>query len=71
MWMFKLSVKASFSGEQNEERGAGITLPQPEPNGLFMPPDSEATWIMCSDGSGGVRPVYSEPRLVVSPFPLK
>lgn len=47
-----------------------ITLPQAEPNGLFMPASAEASWIMCSDGSGGIVPVYSEPRLLVSPFPL-
>jgi hypothetical protein len=48
----------------------GATLPQAEPNGLYMPDDAEATWVLCSDGTGGVAPVYSEPRLIVSPFPL-
>lgn len=47
------------------------TIPQPEPNGLFMPDGLSATWVLCSDGEGGVRPVYSEPALIVSPFPLK
>lgn len=46
------------------------TLPQAEPNGLYMPADAEATWALCSDGKGGIAPVYSEPRLIVSPFPL-
>lgn len=46
------------------------TLPQPEPNGLFMPETAEATWVLCSNGEGGVAPVYSEPQLLVSPFPL-
>lgn len=45
-------------------------IPQREPNGLFMPDNVAATWILCSDGDGGVRPVYSEPNLVVSPFRL-
>lgn len=49
----------------------GATLPQPEPNGLFMPEGLAATFVLCSDGKGGVRPVYSEPELIVSPFPLK
>jgi len=49
----------------------GTTLPQPEPNGLFMPDSLSATWVLCSDGKGKVRPVYSEPSLIVSPFPLK
>jgi hypothetical protein len=46
------------------------TLPQAEPNGLFMPDNAAATWVLCSDGKGGVAPVYSEPELLVSPFPL-
>ena len=46
------------------------TLPQPEPNGLFMPEGLAATFVLCSDNKGGVRPVYSEPELIVSPFPL-
>jgi hypothetical protein len=48
----------------------GATLPQAEPNGLFMPESADATWVLCSDGKGGVAPVYSEPTLIVSPFPL-
>ena len=48
------------------------TLPQAEPNGLFMPSSAEGTWIMCLDEqSKRTRPVYSEPRLVVSPFKLE
>lgn len=46
------------------------TIPQAEPNGLFMPDGLSATWVLCADGEGGVHPVYSEPSLVVSPFPL-
>jgi hypothetical protein len=49
----------------------GATLPQAEPNGLFTPDGLSATWILCSDGEGGVRAVYSEPQLLVSPFKLK
>lgn len=48
----------------------GATLPQAEPNGLYMPESAEATWILCSDGAGHAAPVYSETRLIVSPFPL-
>jgi len=61
----------------NPERLAGqyessqVTLPQPDPNGLFMPDGLSATWILCDNGEGGVSPVYSEPALLVSPFPLK
>jgi hypothetical protein len=48
------------------------TLPQADPNGLFSPDSAEGTWVMCSDpsGSGKTRPVYVEPRIIVSPFKL-
>jgi len=48
----------------------GATLPQPDPNGLFMPDGLDATWVLCDDGNGGVSPIYSEPKLLVSPFKL-
>lgn len=48
-----------------------IMIPQPEPNGLFMPEGLSATWIMLIDPTTGEpRPVYFEPTIVVSPFPL-
>jgi len=52
----------------HEDHGGDHPIPQPEPNGLFMPENVSATWILCTDGEGGVRPVYSEPKLLVSPF---
>jgi hypothetical protein len=52
-------------------QGGATTLPQPEPNGLFMPEGLSATWIMLIDpDTGEPRPVYFEPTIVVSPFPL-
>lgn len=49
-----------------------VTLPQADPNGLFSPDNAEGSWVMCSDpnGSGKTRPVYVEPRVIVSPFRL-
>ena len=47
-------------------------LPQADPNGLFSPTSAEGTWVMCKNPNGGdVAAVYVEPRLIVSPFPLK
>lgn len=46
------------------------TIPQAEPNGLFMPSSAEASWAICG-GESGLVPVYIEGKLVVSPFPLK
>jgi len=47
------------------------TLPQPEPNGLFMPQSLSATWLMMIDPTTSEqRPVYIEPEIIVSPFLL-
>ncbi|MFA6447744.1 MAG: hypothetical protein WCW31_05875 [Patescibacteria group bacterium] len=47
------------------------TLPQADPNGLFSPASAEGTWVMCKDPKGpDVKPVYIEPRSIVSPFEL-
>lgn len=46
-------------------------LPQADPNGLFSPSSAEGTWIMCKDPNGkDVRPIYVEPRAIVSQFKL-
>jgi hypothetical protein len=47
------------------------TIPQADPNGLFSPASAEGTWILCKNPNGPeVRPVYVEPRVIVSPFKL-
>lgn len=45
-------------------------MPQADPNGLFMPSGLAATWIMLKGPDGKPRPVYMEPEIIVSPFPL-
>lgn len=47
-----------------------VTLPQADPNGLFSPASSDATWILMRSPDGEVKPVYSEPKLFCSPFKL-
>jgi hypothetical protein len=54
----------------NWTNNLGPNLPQPEPNGLFMPPSAEGTWIICAGAKGEEQPVYVEPRVIVSPFKL-
>jgi hypothetical protein len=52
------------------EGGFG-TLPQADPNGLFMPDGLSATWILLKDPkTGEARPSYVEPSIVVSPIKL-
>lgn len=54
-----------------EKRDGALTLPQADPNALFSPVSADGTWIMCNDPSRKTaRPVYVEPRVIVSPFKL-
>ena len=46
------------------------TIPQVDPNGLFMPEGVAATWVTCVGDKGKPEVIYWEPDLVVSPFEL-
>lgn len=47
------------------------TIPQADPNGLFMPSSAEGTWVMLIDPTTNEpHPVYIEPRVIISPFDL-
>lgn len=60
--------KVLYKGGYGESFGS---MPQAEPNGLFMPEGLSATWLMMIDPeTGEPRPVYVEPMIIVSPFPL-
>ena len=48
-----------------------MSMPQADPNGLFMPVAAEGTWVMLIDpATNEPHPVYIEPRVIVSPFKL-
>jgi hypothetical protein len=48
-----------------------VAIPQADPNGLYSPASADGTWVLCVDPkSGKPRPVYIEPRVIVSPMPL-
>ena len=48
------------------------TLPQADPNGLYSPASAEGTWILCVDHKDGkAKPIYVEPRVIVSPIALQ
>ena len=50
---------------------SSVVLPQADPNGLYMPTSSLATWLLMIDPkTNKPRPVYIEPEIVVSPFSL-
>jgi hypothetical protein len=70
---YGIPYATQFSNPQRVVYGdhGSVTLPQAEPNGLFMPSTAEATWVMCQDpGDKKVKPVYVEDRITSSPFPL-
>lgn len=57
--------------DRGDHNGGNFSLPQADPNALFSPSSAEGTWVLCADPAGGdAKPVYVEPRIVVSPFPL-
>lgn len=52
-------------------QGGYEILPQADPNGLFMPESADGTWLMMVDpNTNEPRPVYIEPKILVSPFKL-
>jgi len=72
---YGLPVATQFTNPQKFARdgsnSSGV-LPQADPNGLFSPSSAEGTWVMCKDPTGDtVKPVYIEPRVIVSPFPFQ
>ncbi len=51
---------------------SNVTIAQADPNGLFSPSSAEGTWVMMKDPNGKtVKPIYIEPRIIVSPFRLR
>ena len=68
---YGLPAAVQFTNPERIVRGRDVALPQPEANGLFMPDNLTATWIMLIDPvTERARPVYVEPQIVVSPFRL-
>ena len=69
---YGLPAATQYTNPQKYDRISGVALPQADPNGLFSPSSAEGTWVMCTDpsGTGKTRPVYVEPRVIVSPFKL-
>lgn len=61
--------KADYNGGNG---GGNITLPQADPNGLFMPSSANGTWVMLiNPKTNQAQPVFVEPNVIVSPFPLE
>lgn len=70
---YGIPFSAQYTNPMKMKRWYGdpYILPQADPNGLFMPTSSSATWLMMVDPkTKKPRPVYIEPEIVVSPFKL-
>jgi len=70
---YGIPFSAQYTNPERRSTGTNgaIALPQPDPNGLFMPTSSSATWLMMIDPkTNKPRPVYVESEITVSPFPL-
>lgn len=69
---YGLPAATQYTNPQKYESISSAVVPQADPNGLFSPESAEGTWVLCSDpsGKGKTRPVYVEPRIIVSPFKL-
>lgn len=73
---YGLPYSVQYTSPQRLETGGyngsywGTGVPQPDPNGLFMPDGLSATWVMLIGPDGKPRPMYFEPVLSVVPFPL-
>lgn len=62
----------SYNDEQgNRIWGEHVVMPQPEPNGLFIPEDSKGTWNLCKNPKTGKPDVtYQEEDIAVFPYKL-
>jgi len=70
---YGLPYATQYTNPQMPQRtsDAGLyVLPQADPNGLYSPASADGTWVLCVDPKGKPRPVFIEPRVIVSPFPL-
>jgi len=50
---------------------AGVSIGQPEPNGVFASTNTSATWVFCLNEAGVIEPVYVETKVTVYPGPVK
>lgn len=60
-----------FNDPYGDISAGSLIISQADPNGLYMPTSSSATWLMMVDPkTNEPRPVYIEPEIIISPFPL-
>jgi hypothetical protein len=65
--------KTVAAGWRSDEPGrtTWLSIPQADPNCLYSPPSSDATWCLMKNPEGdGVKPVYLEEKVECFPFKL-
>ena len=68
---YGLPYATQYTNPLKVSDGGGHILPQADPNGLYSPASADGTWVLCVDPkSGKPKPVYIEPRVIVSPIAL-
>lgn len=61
----------SYTNPEYNANG-NITLPQPDPNGIYKPSDAKGTWVMLIDPkTKEAKPTLMEPDVVTSQFKLR
>lgn len=71
---YGIPFSAQFTAPQRPDYSSyqdNAVIMQPEPNGLYMPDSTSATWVMCLDPkTKDPKAVYVEPQILVSPFEM-
>ncbi len=62
---------AQWGSRASQGAFAGVSVEQPEPNGIFASKNTAATWVMCAGTGGKIEPVYVETRVTTYPYPVK
>jgi hypothetical protein len=69
---FGLPYATQYTNPQKEADYSHAVVANADPNGLYSPASAEGTWVQClNPQTKKVQPVYIEPRIIVSPFPLQ
>jgi len=73
---YGIPYSTQYTNPQFVDRGSSAgyaILPQADPNGLYSPSSADGTWVLCvnPEKPDDLAPVFVEPRIIVSTFPLK
>ena len=67
---YGMPYSTQFTNPMKYEQN-GATLPQADPNGLYMPSSADATWLfMINPETNKPVPVYCEDKVLVLPYKL-